>query len=53
VTGQAAWFDVRVRLRKCTADELPVAARAASHGGGRAQRATALRWPEWLRKERR
>jgi anaerobic selenocysteine-containing dehydrogenase len=52
VTGQAAWFDVRVRLRKCTADELPVAARAASHGGGRAQRATALRWPEWLRKER-
>jgi anaerobic selenocysteine-containing dehydrogenase len=47
VTGQAAWFDVRVRLVRCEAGEYGTAPRVASLASGADRaRPRVLRWPE-------
>ena len=47
VTGQAAWFDVRVRLTKCAPGEYGTAPRVPPlRAGTGAARPAVLRWPE-------
>ena len=47
VTGQAAWFDVRVRLTKCGPGEYGTAPRVPPFRAGTdAPRPSVLRWPE-------
>jgi anaerobic selenocysteine-containing dehydrogenase len=47
VTGQAAWFDVRVRLSKCAPEEYGTAPRpAAIRVDPDASRVAVLRWPQ-------
>jgi anaerobic selenocysteine-containing dehydrogenase len=46
VTGQAAWFDVRVRLTKCASDEHGTSPCVEALADTNVTRPSVLRWPE-------
>ncbi|MGI8896394.1 MAG: molybdopterin oxidoreductase family protein [Casimicrobiaceae bacterium] len=47
VTGQAAWFDLRVKLTKCAPGEIGAWPRFDPLPAAAAERPAVLRWPQW------
>ncbi|MBA3504566.1 MAG: hypothetical protein H0T80_02150, partial [Betaproteobacteria bacterium] len=47
ITGQAAWFDLRVKLTKCAPGETGAWPRFDPLPAAAVERPAVLRWPQW------